>query len=105
MALNEDQALIVDLIRGRIGETKLTDEELWAMYEDKKNVNRVAAAVWEQKAGAAGDLIDITEGSSTRRLSQVAAQARNMASFYRDAAAADSGIVGRQSRTRQIVRP
>lgn len=107
MSLTLEQQRIINAIKSRVGDTALTDEELYALFVEKNSVNAVAAEVWSQKAGEAGDFIDITEGSSTRKLSQIATQAREMAAFYSSLYASEGGSAtpGRPSRVRAIERP
>lgn len=106
MGLTQEQQLIVVEIRSRIGDSALTEDELFDLYTSLQNVNAVAAEVWARKAGSAGDFIDITEGSSTRKLSQIATQAQVMAKFYADLAEGSiSTTGGRPSRVRAIERP
>ena len=102
----EEQAIVAQ-IRANVGETSYTDEELLEMYKTLGSVNCVAARVWSEKAGQAGDLIDITEGSSTRRMSQIGTQARTTADFYTALCTAEKGGGGdtRRTRTRAIERP
>ena len=102
----EEQAIVAQ-IRANVGETSYTDEELLEMYNTLGSVNCVAARIWSEKAGQAGDLIDITEGSSTRRMSQIGTQARTTADFYMALCAAEKGGGGdtRRTRTRAIERP
>lgn len=100
---------IIAAIRGRIGVTALTDDEIYEIYETYgKNVDCAAAEIWNRKAANAGDLMDIKEGSSDRKLSQLAAQAQGQAKYFRSLCEAESGIVdptNRPSKTIPIVRP
>lgn len=67
------------------------------------DLNKAAGAVWAQKAAKFAGLVDVTEGSSSRKLSQLQAQAIVMANFY----GADTSSDGTptRSRTRPITRP
>ena len=101
----EEQAIVTQIL-ANVGETTYTDEELLQMYATLGSVNCVAARIWSEKAGQAGDLIDITEGSSTRRMSQIGTQARTTADFYMALCAAETGGGDtRRTRTRAIERP
>lgn len=101
----EEQAIVTQIL-ANVGETTYTDEELLEMYNTLGGVNCVAARIWSEKAGQAGDLIDITEGSSTRRMSQIGTQARTTADFYMALCAAEKGGGDtRRTRTRAIERP
>lgn len=103
-----EKKAIIDQIRANVGDTTYLDDQLLDMYVSLGgSVNCVAARVWSEKAGQAGDLIDITEGSSTRRMSQIGTQARTTADFYISLCAAEKGGGGdtRRTRTRAIERP
>lgn len=105
--MTPEEEEIVTQIRANVGETSYTDEELLEMHRTLGSVYCVAARVWAEKAGQAGDLIDITEGSSTRRMSQIGTQARTTADFYIALCVAEKGGGGdtRRTRTRAIERP
>ena len=104
--MTPEEEEIVTQIRASVGETSYTDEELFEMYRTLGSVHCVAARVWVEKAGQAGDLIDITEGSSTRHMSQIGTQARTTADFYMALCAAEKGGGDtRRTRTRAIERP
>lgn len=101
-----EKKAIIDQIRANVGDTTYLDDQLYDMYVSLGGVNCVAARVWSEKAGQAGDLIDITEGSSTRRMSQIGTQARTTADFYMALCAAEKGGGDtRRTRTRAIERP
>ena len=68
------------------------------------DVNVTAAEVWADKAGKAATLVDTAEGPSSRKMSQVYAQARQQAAFFNDAASSSSAASGRGARTRPIER-
>jgi hypothetical protein len=46
------------------------------------DINVAAAEVWRDKAARAAVLVDVSEGASTRKMSQVYAQASKQAEFY-----------------------
>ena len=66
------------------------------------NLNSAAGVVWGVKAARLAGLVDVTEGSSSRKLSQMSDHALKMAAFYGGETATSAG--GR-SGTRPIVRP
>jgi uncharacterized protein YmfQ (DUF2313 family) len=82
-----------------------TDQVLSDMYDAAgADVNITAADVWREKAGKAADLVDVSEGSSSRKMSQVAANALKQAEFYDPVVSADSLPIVRGAKTRPIVR-
>lgn len=92
---------------------RLIDEATQATYTDlvlsaridaaSGNLNTVAGAVWTEKAATYSGLIDIQEGNSNRKLSQLQGQALKMAaSFGADTSGASSAK--RPARTRRIER-
>lgn len=99
-----DAAQIAEL-RGLINEPTAdpyTDAALAARIDAATGtVRALAGQVWREKAAAYAGLVDVKEGSSDRKLSQLYTQALRMAdSFSVD----DSPAPARTSRTRQIVR-
>lgn len=99
---------VVSSVKRKVGSTTLSDDEILEIYhQNGENVNCTAADIWSQKAAAAGDLIDIQEGASTRKMSQLASQAENRAKYFRDLCEGDTTTppASRPTRTAQIVRP
>jgi len=81
-----------------------TDAELAARIDAGTSTRLVASEIWEEKAASYSELIDVQEGNSNRKLSQLRAQASAMA---KDFASDPSGVlIGtiRRSRTRPIER-
>lgn len=68
------------------------------------DVRKAAGQVWATKASRLAGLVDVTEGSSSRKLSQLYKQALDMATFY-GADSATATTAGARSGTRAIVRP
>lgn len=84
MALTNEQ--IVEVLKLRelgaipVDDTRYTDEVLWALIlENSGSVNLAASTIWRRKAAAYAELVDVSEGSSTRKLSQLHRQAIDMA--------------------------
>ena len=104
-----EQEEAIAAVRRRIGQTDLTDEEIWKIYENNsENPNCAAAEIWAEKAGSVGDLMDIQEGSSRRNLSQLAKQAEDRANFFTNLCMVQTGQndpSARSSKTIPIVRP
>lgn len=70
------------------------------------DVRKAAGQVWSIRASQYAGLVDITEGASSRKNSQLYGQALQMAKYYgtEEAASPSTPSVGR-SGTRAIVRP
>lgn len=101
-----DLALVTQL-RRLIGETDLTDDTLFEyLTQNDRNLNAAAAVVWLEKAGAAADLIDVKEGSSSRALGDIYEQATKMHAYFSSLANPTAASnAERRSRTRAIERP
>lgn len=73
--------------RRMIGE--LTNAAPWddayctQVIDASSSLNAAATRAWEEKAAIYAGMIDTTESGSSRRLSQLQAQALNMAGYYR----------------------
>lgn len=84
-----------------------SDEALSTLLDTPLSVNGAAARIWREKAGTASGLVDVTEGNSTRKLSQLKGAFVTMADFYAAAAANEGGSAvapTRFSRSRLIDR-
>src|SRR5690349_13079809 len=68
------------------------------------DVRAAAGVVWQVKASKLAGLVDVTEGSSSRKMSQLYKQALEMAAFYSGGETTITGST-RSSGTRAIVRP
>lgn len=84
--------------------TPYTDLELSNRIDASESVRQLASGIWVEKAAAYADLIDIKEGNSDRKLSQLRSQALAMATGL--AATDEAGVTStsRHSRTRAIER-
>lgn len=84
------------------------DDVLSNMYDDALgDLNVVAAEVWREKAGKAASLVDISEGASSRKMSQVTENAMKMAAQFTSLTTGDGGTgttTTRSARTRAIER-
>ena len=86
-------------------ESSYSDAVLNDMFDaNLGDVNVTAAEVWADKAGKAATLVDTSEGASSRKMSQVFAQAQRQAAFYADAASSTAAGSTRGARTRPIER-
>lgn len=86
----------------------LTNIELGAYLDAVAGDPRKAAGqVWAVKASKYAGLVDVTEGASSRKNSQLYKQALEMAAYYGadEAPASGGGSSGARSGTRPIVRP
>lgn len=87
-------------------DSDFTDADLQAVLTEKSdNVNRAAAQVWRLKAAKMADMVNITEGNSSRAWSQAYKQALEMAKTFDSLADGDSPSAGGPTaRPRKIVR-
>lgn len=68
------------------------------------SLNSLAAAIWREKAASYAGLVDIQEGNSNRKMSQLYAQALKMAEGLGGAIETPDVAGPRRSRTRPIER-
>lgn len=81
-----------------------TNQVLSDMYDlNAGDVNVTAADVWSEKAGKAALLVDISEGASSRKNSQVMSNALKQAAHY-SGSSSDATGSGRSVKTRAIER-
>lgn len=60
-----------------------TDEDLGARLDTAEgDENKAAYGVWTEKAAAAAELVDISEGGSSRKMGDIYEQALDMARFF-----------------------
>lgn len=81
-----------------------TDEYLSALIDGAGSVDLASAAAWEEKAAQVVDLVNISEGGSSRANGALHTQYLNMARQFREKVSGGI-ILGRASRTREAVRP
>lgn len=102
-------ATIDDVARLR----RLTNEPTTTVYGDLdlsgyidgvENVELAAAEVWREKAARYAGLVDTTEGSSSRKMSQLRDAALKMAELYGGATVAVEPLAADRPRSRAIVR-
>lgn len=81
------------------------DTEL-ASWIDQNGVRVAASVVWQQKAASYSGLIDVQEGNSNRKLSQLQSQALRMAASFstEEGGSAGGSSSFRPARTRKIER-
>lgn len=107
MATAEQIAALRRLI-AESDESTYTDQVLSDLIDASDgNLNTVAYEVWTEKAAAAANLVDVTEGGSSRKMGELHEQALNMAEMFRnralEATTPPTGSTG--VRIRRIVRP
>lgn len=86
-------------------DSEFTDGELEAIIAAKGSMNKSAAHVWRIKAGRYADLVNITEGSSSRSWSDAYKQALEMAKMFDKQADDETPSTGRPTAlSRKITR-
>lgn len=98
----------IEILRRYIDEPGVgtyTDATLTERITSAPGLKALAAEIWLEKAAAYSRLVDTTEGSSSRKLSQLHQQALSMAGMY--TSLADEAAPGRSrpTRIRAIERP
>jgi DNA polymerase III delta prime subunit len=87
-------------------EANYTDALLDSIYDGQGgDLEAAASEIWLDKAAKSATLVDISEGNSSRKNSQVYNQALKQATFFGASAAAVSTAGTRSARTRAIERP
>jgi hypothetical protein len=81
-----------------------TSAELSDRIDSSTSVRMAASSIWTDKAAGYADLIDVQEGNSSRKLSQLRTNALDMAATF--ATTDEGGVIStvRRSRTRPIER-
>ena len=100
-----DPLLVAELRRltDEVGSATYTDEVLSARLDAADgNVRLVASSIWSEKAASYAGLIDVQEGNSNRKMSQLHANALKMSSAFGVDEVSGSGF--RPARTRRIER-
>lgn len=107
MATAEQIAALRLLIAEPIDSAIYTDAVLGALIDSLTgDLNKSAYSVWVQKAAAAAELVDISEGGSSRKMGDVHEQALNMAAHF--AGQVSGGVTPdapRYPRLSKLVRP
>lgn len=111
MATVLELARLRDMINEPDQENGWDDERLESFIARTTNANgsvnlrSAAAEIWEAKAAAASELVDVTESSSSRRQSQYFDHASKMAARYRDPLPSDPTATTGRTRSIAITRP
>jgi Cdc6-like AAA superfamily ATPase len=81
-----------------------TEAELSARIDTAlANLNAVARDVWTEKAAAYADLVDASEGGSSRKMGDLHEQALNMVQFFTELAPRPA-VIGRGARRYKLGR-
>ena len=81
MATPEEIARLRLLIGEPTDET-YTDEVLDTRLDTADDTNKAAYEIWVEKAAAAAELVDISEGGSSRKMGDIYEQALSMAKHF-----------------------
>ncbi len=102
-----DQIAALRLLIGEPTEDSFTDAQLSAIIDAASgDMNKSAYEVWVTKAASAANLVDITEGGSSRKQSDLQDQALAMVRFFGDKV--DGGVgpdAPRSPRIHKLSRP
>ncbi len=104
MATDQDILSLRRLINDEAIPHKYTDEYLSDLIDEAGSVNRAGARIWRSVATKYVTMVDITEGSSSRRLSTMYRQALDMANELDNADDDSGGRKRRPATTRPISR-
>ena len=86
------------------GDSGYSDAELEAILLDAGSPAAAAAAVWRQKAAKFSELVDMVEGPSSRKLSDLMDNALKMAKMYQDQDDSGQPSGGRRTAIGRITR-
>lgn len=103
------EATTIEDLRGLINESEntepWTDVYLGGLIDAwEGTLEALASKIWTKKAATYAEMIDIQEGSSNRKLSQLHTQALSMARSFLTDESGDIAGKPRTSRTRRIER-
>lgn len=83
MATVEEIAALRLLIAESTGAEPYTDAALSERIDATGDLNTLAAEVWQEKAARYADLVDTSEGGSSRKMGDLHEQALNMVAHFR----------------------
>lgn len=69
-------------------------------YVDAFGIAGASAKIWREKAAAYADLVDVSEAGASERLGQLREAAFEMAAYWDEQAATDSGAILLKSRAK-----
>lgn len=106
MATAEELTLVREYINEPTTDNGWTDERITVFVDEADNLLLAAADIWGVKAGTYVGLVNVSESGSSRSLSDLLRQAREMESYYRQRGGAlaaettDVPVIRRISRAR-----
>lgn len=105
MALTAVEQAQVDQLKKFIGDAigTYTDEQLIALLTASDSFT-VASNIWSEYAASTATLIDMSEGSSSRKLGSLYAQAQKMSAHFADLVPVSAAVAGATT-TSKISRP
>lgn len=103
MATPNEVLALRNMVAEPLDESPWTTDVLAGIIDGAASLNAAAAEVWRRKAALAADLVDVTEGTSSRKLGNLHKNALEMADMYDNLVA--EALVSNAPRTRAIVRP
>lgn len=87
------------------GDSNYNDDRLGEiLLEADGSLAAAAAAIWREKAAKASELVDMAEGASSRKLSDLQANALRMAKMYQDQADSQTPSGSRRTTIGRITR-
>lgn len=91
---------------GTEADTLFTDNQIKVWTLNSLTFNHIMVEAWEAKLGAVSDLVDVTDGASSRRMATLAERAEANLRYYRQRVAAgpDDGLNRTRTRVGKIVR-
>jgi hypothetical protein len=105
MALDADLLASIRRVIAEPTSAAYSDDMLETMYEGAgRSIAVLAEQVWTEKAASASSLVDVSEGQSSRKMSQIADSYLDMAKTWRDRAGVEGQSAMRSSGTRAIER-
>ena len=102
MATTDEINMLRDLVNDNAAPQTFTAAQLSGYIDAEGDVRKAAGVVWGIKASRLAGLVDVTEGSSSRKMSQLYKQALEMSAHF---GGEDSVATTGRSGTRRIVRP
>lgn len=100
-----DQILELRRLINELTEESYTDAVLATRIDASESLQALSAVIWREKAATLAGLVDVREGNSDRKLSQLYKQALEMAVSFEAQTSAEVVATRRGSRTRPIERP
>lgn len=103
MATQADIATLRRLIAEAEDVAPYEDSTLGERIDTSGSLNALARDIWLEKAAAYAELVDTSEGGSSRKMGDLHEQALNMANYFSNLAP-DPVVVGRGTRIARLTR-